>query len=61
MGCVLMTYAGVCWRMLTYADVYAGVAVPVFGLRSEKGMGVGEFADLKMLIDWCVASEALSY
>jgi len=34
----------------------AGVAVPVFGLRSDKGMGVGEFLDLKLLIDWCVKS-----
>ena len=34
----------------------AGVAVPVFGLRSDKGMGVGEFLDLKEMIDWCVKS-----
>ena len=34
----------------------AGLAVPVFGLRSDKGMGVGEFLDLKALIDWCVKS-----
>lgn len=30
----------------------AGLAVPVFSLRSDKGMGVGEFADLKDLADW---------
>jgi 4-alpha-glucanotransferase len=30
----------------------AGVAVPVFALRSENGYGVGEFADLKALADW---------
>ncbi len=30
----------------------AGVAVPVFSLRSDAGMGVGEFADLKVLADW---------
>jgi len=30
----------------------AGVAVPVFSLRSETGLGVGEFLDLKLLIDW---------
>ena len=30
----------------------AGVALPVFALRSEKGLGVGEFPDLKLLIDW---------
>ncbi len=30
----------------------AGVAVPVFSLRSEEGVGTGEFADLKPLADW---------
>jgi 4-alpha-glucanotransferase len=30
----------------------AGVAVPVFSLRTEKSFGVGEFADLKLLADW---------
>jgi 4-alpha-glucanotransferase len=30
----------------------AGVAVPVFGLRSEDSFGIGEFADLKPLADW---------
>lgn len=30
----------------------AGVAIPVFSLRSDKGMGVGEFADLKKFGDW---------
>jgi 4-alpha-glucanotransferase len=30
----------------------AGVAMPVFSLRSENGLGVGEFSDLKLLIDW---------
>lgn len=30
----------------------AGVAIPVFSLRSEKGFGVGEFPDLKKLSDW---------
>ena len=30
----------------------AGVAIPVFSLRSENGLGVGEFADLKLLAEW---------
>ncbi|UOU98872.1 4-alpha-glucanotransferase [Chryseobacterium daecheongense] len=30
----------------------AGVAVPVFSLRSENGFGVGEFSDMKKLADW---------
>ena len=30
----------------------AGVAVPVFSLRSKNGFGVGEFNDIKLLVDW---------
>jgi 4-alpha-glucanotransferase len=30
----------------------AGVAIPVFSLRSEKSFGIGEFLDLKKLVDW---------
>lgn len=30
----------------------AGVAVPVFSLRSATGFGIGEFQDLKPLADW---------
>lgn len=30
----------------------AGVAVPVFSLRTEDGFGVGEFPDMKKLADW---------
>ncbi|UYZ62347.1 4-alpha-glucanotransferase [Hymenobacter weizhouensis] len=32
----------------------AGVALPVFALRSRRGLGVGEFPDLKLLVDWAV-------
>src|SRR5678815_205757 len=30
----------------------AGVAIPVFSLRSKNSFGVGEFTDLKLLVDW---------
>ncbi len=32
----------------------AGVAIPVFSLRTRQSFGVGEFADLKTLSDWAV-------
>lgn len=35
----------------------AGVAVPVFALRSENGFGVGEFPDLKKLADWAAQTK----
>jgi len=30
----------------------AGVAIPVFSLRSKNSFGVGEFNDIKLLVDW---------
>ena len=32
----------------------AGVAIPVFSLRTKNSYGVGEFMDLKVLVDWAV-------
>ena len=34
----------------------AGVVVPVFSLRSEYSCGVGDFGDLRRLVDWAVAT-----
>ena len=31
----------------------AGTVVPIFSLRSEGSFGVGDFGDLKMMVDWC--------
>ena len=31
----------------------AGVSVPVFSLRTTKSLGVGDFNDLKKMVDWC--------
>lgn len=33
----------------------SGVAIPVFSLRSKNSFGVGEFADIKPLVDWASA------
>ena len=34
----------------------AGVVIPVFSLRRENGWGVGDFGDLKALIDWAAST-----
>lgn len=34
----------------------AGVAIPVFSLRSEQSSGIGEFPDLKLMVDWAVVT-----
>ena len=31
----------------------AGVLVPLFSVYSRKSLGIGDFNDLKLLIDWC--------
>lgn len=35
----------------------AGTVVPVFSLRTEGSFGVGDFGDLKMMIDWCAKTQ----
>ena len=30
----------------------AGVAIPVFSLRSKKSYGIGEFSDIPLMVDW---------
>ncbi len=45
------------WEMFATKPAYlcrrnAGVAIPVFALRSAGSFGVGDFGDLKMLIEW---------
>lgn len=34
----------------------AGVAIPVFSLRSTESFGVGEFHDLRLMVDWAAAT-----
>lgn len=34
----------------------AGIAIPIFSLKSEKSFGIGDFGDLKCMIDWAVST-----
>ena len=34
----------------------AGTAIPVFSLRTERDFGIGQFTDLKMLVDWAAST-----
>ena len=36
-----------------YAWKGAGTVIPVFSLRSEGSFGVGDFGDLKLMVEWC--------
>ena len=44
------------WFGLTERQTMQGVAVPLFSLRTEDDFGIGEYADLPKLGDWCVAN-----
>jgi 4-alpha-glucanotransferase len=34
----------------------AGTLIPVFSLRSRRSFGVGDFGDLRMMVDWVATS-----
>ena len=46
----------VCELGVAFFSIYpvkaAGAVIPVFSLRSEGSFGVGDFGDLKMMVDW---------
>lgn len=52
-GSVLVLYGGGL-RVKEHTWRAAGVVVPVFSLRSEHSYGVGDFGDLRRLVDWAV-------
>ncbi|MBQ8065291.1 MAG: 4-alpha-glucanotransferase [Prevotella sp.] len=54
-GQVLVLY-GEQLRLCERAWRTAGVAIPVFSLRSKHSYGVGDFGDLRRLVDWAVAT-----
>ena len=54
-GQVLVLY-GAALRLCEEPWRIAGVAVPVFSLRSEHSYGVGDFGDLRRFVDWAVAT-----
>ncbi|GHU86591.1 4-alpha-glucanotransferase [Bacteroidia bacterium] len=35
----------------------AGVAIPVFSIRTQEGLGIGEFNDIKIMADWASKCE----
>ena len=44
------------WFGLTERQTMKGVAVPLFSLRTDDDFGIGEYADLPKLGNWCVAN-----
>ena len=54
-GTVLVAY-GESLRVKEQTWRAAGVVVPVFSLRSSHSYGVGDFGDLRRMVDWAVAT-----
>jgi len=54
-GSVLVAY-GEGLRVKEHTWRAAGVVVPVFSLRSEHSCGVGDFGDLRRIVDWVEAT-----
>ena len=54
-GTVLVVY-GESLRVKEETWRAAGVAIPVFSLRSSHSCGVGDFGDLRLLVDWAVTT-----
>ncbi len=54
-GTVLVAYGG-SLRIKERTWRAAGVVVPVFSLRSQASYGVGDFGDLRRMVDWAVAT-----
>ncbi len=54
-GSVLVAY-GESLRVKEHIWRAAGVVVPVFSLRSEYSYGVGDFGDLRRIVDWAEAT-----
>ena len=54
-GTVLVAY-GEALRLREQTWRAAGVVVPVFSLRSTHSCGVGDFGDLRRMVDWAVAT-----
>lgn len=54
-GTVLVAY-GEALRIKERTWRAAGIVIPVFSLRSTHSCGVGDFGDLRRLVDWAVAT-----
>lgn len=51
---LLRTPAAEHWKKIGIRH-HHGIALPLFSLRTENGEGIGTFADLRLLVDWCVS------
>ena len=43
-------------ELTNHDNKYAGTAIPVFSIRTEDSFGIGDFHDLKKMVDWASAT-----
>lgn len=48
---------GLHYRYSSFQWKGKGVAIPLFSLRSDNSAGIGDFFDLKKMVDWAVATD----
>ncbi len=53
--CVVEEWNEPCFALPDRQSRIAGMVIPVFSLKSEKSAGVGDFGDLKRMVDWAVS------
>src|SRR4029078_9435273 len=42
------------WRAISIKP-HHGIAVPLFSIHSSQSYGIGEYPDLKLLVNWCLS------
>lgn len=52
----VMVEGGVLFQYLNFSYKGVGTAIPVFSLRTDESFGVGDFADLRKMIDWAAVT-----
>ena len=48
---------GIPYRHASFQWKGKGVSIPLFSLRTEKSAGIGEFLDLKKMVDWAALTD----
>ena len=48
---------GISYRYSSYQWKGKGVSIPLFSLKSKNSAGIGDFLDLKLMVDWAVMTE----
>jgi len=51
--CLPPTFDGFCFMKLSHTQSLAGILEPVFAMRTEEDLGIGDTEGVRQMIDWC--------